>query len=153
MNQNKTELAVAALCNGTVIDRIPSNSLFKAVELLGIADMANAVTIGNNLDSAKLGKKGIIKVADVEFDQAVLSRIALLAPNAVVNTIRDFSVVDKHEVVLPDEIVGIVRCGNPKCISNHEPMPTRFAVISREPVEIRCQYCNHSVAGDKAQLL
>lgn len=153
MNQNKTELAVAALCNGTVIDRIPSHSLFKAVELLGIADMDSAVTIGNNLDSRKLGKKGIIKVADVEFDQAVLSRIALLAPNAVVNTIRDFNVVNKHEVVLPDEIVGIVRCANPKCISNHEPMPTRFSVISRKPVEIRCHYCNHSVAGNKAQLL
>lgn len=153
MNQNKTELAVAALCNGTVIDRIPSHALFKAVQLLGIEDMPNAVTIGNNLDSAKLGKKGIIKVADLEVDQNTLNRIALIAPNAVVNTIRDFTVVDKSEVELPDEIVGIVRCNNPKCISNHEPMPTRFCVVSRNPVEIRCHYCNHSVAGDKAALI
>lgn len=153
MTDNKKELAVAALRNGTVIDRIPSSALFKAVELLGIAGMDTNVTIGNNLDSKKIGKKGIIKVADVEFPETVLNRIALIAPSAVVNTIRDFNVIAKRPVELPDTIVGIVRCGNPKCISNNEPMPTKFHVVSREPVVIRCHYCNHTVEGDKAQIL
>lgn len=150
---DKKELAVAALSSGTVIDRIPSKALFKAVQLLGIAEMDTAVTIGNNLDSKKLGRKGIIKVADVTFPEAVLNRIALIAPSAVVNTISDFNVVDKRPVVLPDTITGIVRCGNPKCISNNEPMATKFHVVSRQPVVIRCHYCNHTVEGDKAQIL
>lgn len=91
-------------------------------------------------------------MADVEFDQATLDRIALLAPTAVVNTIRDYNVVEKHPVTLPDTITDIVRCANPKCITNNEPMATRFHVVSREPVTIRCHYCNHTVSGDKAQL-
>ena len=62
---NKTELAVAALRNGTVIDHIPSDALFKCVKILGLADTTHRLTIGNNLNSERLGKKGIIKVADI----------------------------------------------------------------------------------------
>lgn len=149
----KKELAVAALRNGTVIDHIPSSAVFKAVKILGIENLGNAVTIGYNLDSKKLGTKGIIKVADVEFDEATLNRIALIAPNAVVNIIRDFSVTEKRPVALPDTITGIVKCANPKCITNNEPMSTRFHVISRDPVEIRCHYCNHVVSGKDAKVL
>lgn len=153
MPNNKKELAVAALRNGTVIDRIPSSVLFQAVRLLGIEKLDRHVTIGNNLDSKKLGTKGIIKIADTEFAEDVLNRIALIAPSAVVNTIRDFEVVDKRQVKLPDTIVGIVKCSNPKCITNNEPMQTKFEVIKNDPVEIRCHYCNHTVAGKDAQIL
>ena len=152
MNTAKKELAVAALRNGTVIDHIPSTALFKVVKLLGIESVDTHVTIGNNLDSRLMGSKGIIKIADVFFPEETLNRIAIIAPGAVINIIRDFEVVEKHHVELPDEIVGIVRCGNPKCITNNEPMATRFHVVSREPVTIRCHYCNHTVSGDKAQL-
>lgn len=148
----KKELAVAALQNGTVIDHIPSSAVFKAVKILGIETLDTHVTIGNNLSSGKLGTKGIIKVADVEFPESTLNRIALIAPCAKVNIIRDFEVVEKHSVVLPDTIVGIVRCGNPKCITNNEPMKTRFEVIDRENVTIRCHYCGHAIASDKAQI-
>lgn len=152
MNEKK-ELAVAALRAGTVIDHIPSSQLFKAVRILGIEDLDTSVTIGNNLRSAKLGTKGIIKVADVEYDEATLNRIALIAPTAVVNIIRDFNVVEKKPVVLPRTITGIVKCANPKCITNNEPMATRFHVVSDKPVVIRCHYCNHTVDGDQAKLL
>lgn len=150
---DKKELAVAALRNGTVIDHIPASAVFKAVKILGIEKLKDAVTIGFNLDSKKLGRKGIIKVADVVFDEATLNRIALIAPNAVVNIIRDFNVVEKRPVQLPDTITGIVRCANPKCITNNEPMATRFHVVSRDPVEIRCHYCNHTVSGKDAKTI
>ena len=104
MTTNKKELAVAALQNGTVIDHIPSSMLFKAVKILGIENIQSHVTIGNNLESRKLGKKGIIKVADVLFPETTLNRIALIAPNAKVNIIRDFEVVEKHKVLLPNTI-------------------------------------------------
>ena len=153
MSTIKKELAVAALRNGTVIDRIPSSVLFQAVKLLGIEKLDHHVTIGNNLESKKIGTKGIIKIADVEFPEDVLNRIALIAPSAVVNTIRNFEVVEKRQVKLPDTICGIVRCDNPKCITNNEPMTTRFSVVCDDPVVIRCHYCNHTVAGKDAQIL
>ncbi len=152
MQQNNTELAVAALCNGTVIDHIPSDALFKCVKILGLADMQHQLTIGNNLKSGKLGKKGIIKVADTFFPEADLNRIALIAPTAVVNIIRDYEVVEKRQVELPRSIRGIVKCGNPKCITNNEPMETVFEAVDDKPGYIRCHYCNHTVANDKANL-
>ena len=152
---DKKELAVAALKNGTVIDHIPSETLFKVVKILGLEEIPNMVTISKNLDSKRLGKKGIIKVADIEFDTAVIDRIALIAPTAVVNVIRDYEVVDKHPVKLPTKVVNIVRCSNPKCITNNEPMQTRFTVMSgdgeRETV-LRCDYCNHAIGARKAQI-
>lgn len=153
MNNSKKELAVAALQNGTVIDHIPSSALFKAVRILGIEDLDTAITIGYNLQSNKLGKKGIIKVANVEFDEAALNRIAIIAPTAVVNVIRDFEVAEKRQVSLPDTLVGIVKCANPKCITNNEPMATKFHVVSHDPVVIRCHYCNHAVSGKDAEVL
>lgn len=152
MKEDKKALAVAALRHGTVIDHIPSEALFKAVKILGLESTPHAVTIGCNLTSSKLGSKGIIKVADVIFDDDTLNRIALIAPTAVVNIIRDYEVVEKHQVSLPETIVGIVRCANPKCITNNEPMRTKFCVDSTEPVVIRCHYCNHSVAGADARV-
>lgn len=146
----KKELAVAALQNGTVIDHIPSAALFKAVRILGIEELDTSVTIGNNLQSKKLGRKGIIKVADVFFPEATLNRIALIAPSAVVNIIRDYEVVEKFPVTLPDNIVGIVTCNNPKCITNNEPMPSRFTVVDRDDVTIRCHYCGHTVKSTEA---
>lgn len=154
MTNEKKELAVAALRRGTVIDHIPSSSVFKAVQILGLEDMEHAVTIGYNLASKKLGSKGIIKVADKMFPQSVLDRIAIIAPTAVVNIIEDYDVVEKRPVALPDTIVGIVRCSNPKCITNNEPMLTKFDVISREPdTLIRCRYCNHTYSGAEAKIL
>ena len=153
MNEKK-ELAVAALKNGTVIDHIPSPALFQAVKILDIKHLTSNVTIGYNLNSKKLGLKGIIKVADVEFPEDVLNRIAIIAPTAVVNTIRDYEVAEKRPVVLPDTITGIVKCPNAKCITNNEPMATKFHVVQRAPkVVIRCHYCNHAIDGDKAQIL
>ena len=137
----KKELAVAALENGTVIDHIPSDQLFKVVDLLDIKSLTGSVTIGYNLTSALMGKKGIIKIADVVLPEAVLNRIALIAPHAVVNVIKDYDVVEKHEVTLPDELIDVVKCNNPKCITNNEPMRTRFHVIDRDHTVLRCHYC------------
>ena len=144
----KEELAVAALKNGTVIDHIPTESLFKVVDLLGIKNLKNSVTIGFNLDSKKCGKKGIIKIADVFFHEDTLNRIALVAPNAKINIIRDYEVVDKHTVSLPDDVYDMVKCSNPKCITNNEPMKTHFHVINKESIVLKCHYCERAVEKD-----
>lgn len=152
MTSQKKELAVAALENGTVIDHIPDSTLFKCVKILGLENLDSTLTIGNNLHSSRMGRKGIIKVADVFFPEDVLNRIALIAPDAVVNTIRGYEVVEKRVVTLPAEIRGIVKCDNPKCITNNEPMATVFTVVEDKPGHIRCHYCNHTVANDKANI-
>ena len=153
MKTEKKELAVAALRNGTVIDHIPAGGVFRAIRILGIENLDSSVTIGNNLHSNRLGRKGIIKVADTEFSPETLNRIAIIAPTAVVNTIRDYEVVKKQPVKLPDTLVGIVKCNNPKCISNNEPMATRFHVIDHDKVVLRCHYCNHTVDSDHVKIL
>lgn len=152
MTADKTELAVAALENGTVIDHIPNHALFECVKILGLEKLNSTLTIGNNLQSSRMGSKGIIKVAEVFFPEDVLNRIALIAPNAIVNTIRDYNVVEKKIVQLPQRIVGIVKCDNPKCITNNEPMQTVFTQVEDKPGHIRCHYCNHTVANDRATI-
>ena len=125
MNEKK-ELQVAALKNGTVIDHIPSDKLFTVVSLLNIKDMDSNVTIGYNLESKKLGKKGIIKIADKFFTDEEINRISVVASNIKLNVIRNYAVVEKKEAIMPDELKGIVKCNNPKCITNNEPMQTWF---------------------------
>lgn len=145
-------MAVAALCNGIVIDHIPCQSLFKVVNLLGLEGMENSVTIGNNLDSGSMGRKGIIKIADVDLPEETLNRIAVIAPHAVINVIRDYEVVNKHAVELSEELIDIVKCNNPKCISNNEPMRTRFHVVDHEHNTLRCHYCERIVLQSEINL-
>ena len=149
----KKELQVAALENGTVIDHIPSEKLFTVVSLLGIQEMNNNITIGFNLASKKLGKKGIIKVADRFFTNEEINRIAVVAPNVKLNIIRNYEVVEKREVVLPDELPGIVKWANPKGITNNEPMPTRFHVIDKDNCIIKCHYCEKEQRREEIEVV
>ena len=149
----RKELQVAALENGTAIDHIPTEAVFKVVSLLQLQKLDNRITIGNNLRSNKMGKKGIIKVSDKFFREDELNRIALIAPNVNLNIIKEFEVIEKKKVTLPDEIVEIVKCNNPKCITNNEPMKTRFHVIDKEKVELQCHYCEVKIKKEEIVLL
>ncbi len=150
--ENKKEMQVAALKNGTVIDHSPSDKLFTVVSLLGLEHMTNNITIGNNLDSKLLGKKGIIKIANKFFSNDEINRIAVVAPNVRMNIIRDYEVVEKRQLQLPDELIGIVKCSNQKCITNNEPMPTRFHVIDKDNCVIKCHYCEKEQHRDEIHL-
>ena len=138
---NKKELKVSAIKEGTVIDHIPARDLFKVIKILQLENCREQITFGTNLESKKLGRKGIIKIANKFFKQEEINKIALIAPQANLNIIKDYQVVEKKKVELPDEIEGIVKCYNPKCITNHENVRTRFTVISREPLRLKCHYC------------
>jgi aspartate carbamoyltransferase regulatory subunit len=153
MKNNKTELLVAALENGTVIDHIPSELVFTIASLLELDKLSSGVTIGYNLNSKKLGKKCIIKVADKFFTDEEISRLSIVAPNVVLNIIRNFDVVEKKEVIIPDELHGIVRCGNPKCITNNEPMGTFFHVIDKTEGILKCHYCEKEQNKSEVKLV
>ena len=149
----KEELQVVALKNGTVIDHIPSDKLFTVVSLLGLKNSESTITIGNNLPSKKLGKKGLIKVADRFFTDEEISRLSVVAPNVKLSIIRDYEVVEKKEVIMPDVVKGIVKCGNPKCITNNEPMTTIFHVICKENGILKCHYCEKEQNKEAVKLL
>ena len=134
-------LKVSAIKNGTVIDHIPANSLFNVISILRLENCQEMITFGANLDSDKLDKKAIIKVANRYFKDYEVDKISLIAPNAKLNTIKDYDVVEKREVEIPDSIKGIAKCFNPKCITNHEHIITRFNVVNKSPIELKCMYC------------
>ena len=139
---NRKELVVSALENGTVLDHIPVENVYKALRILNLKGIENQITIGINLNSKQHGKKGIIKIADKFFEDNELNRLALLAPEATVNVIRDFKVVEKKKVELPKEIFGIAKCRNPKCVTNHQPITTRFTVnVKGNETSLLCHYC------------
>ena len=153
MNDDKKAMQVSALCNGTVIDHIPADKLFAVVNLLNIHEMKHNVTIGNNLDSKKLGKKGLIKIADRFFTDDEINKISIVAPNVVLNTIRDYKVIEKREVKMPDEIHNLIKCNNLNCITNNEPMATHFYVANRDTHTLKCRYCEKEVNINDVKLL
>ncbi|MCR4612982.1 MAG: aspartate carbamoyltransferase regulatory subunit [Bacteroidaceae bacterium] len=141
MDTTKKSLQVAAIENGTVIDHIPTDKVFTIASLLQLDRCNDQVTIGNNLDSGRMGSKGIIKIANRFFSDAEISRLAAVCPNIRLCIIRDYEVVEKRIASLPDEFVGIVRCANPVCITNNEPMKTVFYVTDKEQGVVKCRYC------------
>lgn len=147
------QLKVSAIKEGTVIDQIPAKSLFKVIDILRLNESTTQITFGTNLESVKLGHKAIIKVADMFFADEEVNKIALIAPHAKLNIIKDYEVVEKRTVEIPEKIKGIVKCFNPKCITHTEHMPTQFSLISNEPLEIKCHYCEKHMDKDQIEML
>ena len=150
---NKKERLVAAIENGTVIDHIPAEKTFQVASLLELMDLKSIVTIGNNYASKKVGRKGIIKVEKKFFTDEEISRLSVVAPNVVLNIIKDYEVVEKKTVEIPDELRGIVKCKNPKCVTNNEPMQTVFHVVDKTNGMLRCHYCDVEQEIDNVELL
>ena len=137
----KKELQVRAIKNGTVIDHIPADLLFKVINILELDKCSTSVTIGNNYKSDMLGKKGIIKIAEKFFEAEEINKISLIAPKVKFNIIKDYQVVEKSVVEAPNKVEGIVKCMNPKCITNIEEVNTKFKVVNSSPITLKCHYC------------
>jgi aspartate carbamoyltransferase regulatory subunit len=136
------ELVVSALENGTVLDHIPAENVYKALDILNLKGIENQITIGINLTSKAQGKKGIIKIENKFFEDDELNKLALLAPNATINIIRNFKVVEKKKIVMPEEVIGVAKCMNPKCVTNHQPIKTRFKVKAKgQEISLLCHFC------------
>ena len=152
MEMNKKKRLVAAIENGTVIDHIPAEKTFQVVNLLELQNLSTPVTIGYNFSSSKVGCKGIIKVSDKFFTDDEISRLSVVAPNIILNIIHDYEVVEKKQVITPDELHGIVKCNNPKCITNNEPVSTIFNVVDKVAGTLKCHYCDKEQQMDKVEL-
>jgi len=141
MNKEQRHLSVTAIENGTVIDHIPANNVFKVLRILDLENNNNMVLIGDNLDSKKYGKKCIIKVSNTYFDANEINKISLVATSATFIEINNFEVVTKKQIEVPDQIHTIVKCFNPNCITNVESVPSWFTVVDKEQMRLLCHYC------------
>jgi aspartate carbamoyltransferase regulatory subunit len=146
------KLNVTAIRHGTVIDHIESSATFQVASILQVEDETNIVLVGVQLESKRLGKKGLIKIEDRRLTPDEVNKIALIAPRATLNIISDFQVVEKFKVELPERIERIVRCNNPNCITNKEDIQTKFDVVKKAPLSLRCNYCERVVKRDNMLL-
>lgn len=133
---------VFAIKEGTVIDHIRAGKALKIIEILKLDSNNKIVTLGLNFPSKALRKKDIIKVEKKELTPEEANRVAILAPQATINIIKDFKVIKKFKVHIPPLVEKLLVCPNPKCISNHENMDTCFSVINQKQlVKVKCKYC------------
>ncbi len=141
-NPKRKELNVSAIKNGTVIDHISLGKVLQVVKILGLENFADQIYLGANLESKKYGKKGIIKVANCYFKDEDINRIALVSPTATIIEIRDYEIIKKFNVQIPEAVTGIVNCINPKCITNNQNVSTRFKVTTSDNrLRLKCHYC------------
>ncbi len=150
MSDKRKELIVSAISNGTVIDHIPTEKVFQVIKILGLDKLPNPLYFGVNLESKKFGSKGIIKVSDKYFEHVEINKIALVAPSATLIEIKDYEVVSKSTVEIPEKVDRIVKCFNPNCITNKEEVPTRFEVLYDEEnnIKLACHYCEKNTSKE-----
>jgi aspartate carbamoyltransferase regulatory subunit len=151
------DFAIAPIRNGTVIDHITAGQALNVLKILNVNEgtINSTISVGMHVTSQKNnGFKDIIKIEDRELDKTALDKIALISPNARISIIRDFVVAEKRSVHIEDHIYGIAKCSNPHCITNMgEPIQTEFVVVSRDPVSLRCAYCDRSLVNISDNLL
>jgi len=149
----RKELKVSAIENGSVIDHIPPHRVFQVIKILNLSEYDGQLLIGTNLESRKMGKKGIIKINNKFFKSDEINKIALVAPTATLIVIKNFKVTEKKKVEIPDKIEKIVKCFNPNCITNNEDIPTQFTVMEKSELKLRCHYCEKITAKNNIAFL
>lgn len=144
------KLRIKTIRNGVVIDHIRQGRALDVLRIMGIyGDFADAITLAMNVPSKNLGRKDIVKVENRNIDTAEINKIAIIAPEATINTILEYKVTKKEKVSLPDSLVGIIKCPNPQCITNkeREPIKSVFEVTEKDPLVLCCKYCEREITA------
>ena len=149
----KKEVSVSAIKDGTVIDHIPSNATLKVVDILDLKGIRSIISVATNLNSKKMGKKGIIKIGGKDLTKEEVDKIALIAPDATVNIIKNYNVKEKIKVTIPSTINKIIKCSNPNCVTNNEKVATKFSVLNKDPLKVKCHYCERDMDKEDISLL
>ena len=144
MNNEKKMRMVSALECGTVIDHLPGEAVLKLLSALRL-DKEQMVSVGINFKSKTLTQKGFIKLNERYLNEEELNKVAIIAPDATLNVIENYDVVEKKKIELRRIENGLICCNNPKCITNHENIFTQFTIVHKDPLTLRCHYCERSV--------
>lgn len=131
------------ITNGTVIDHIKAGHSRKLLDIIGSGD--DIVTIGVNFESAKYGRKDILKFDNKNLSDKEIALVSILFPEASISIIRNGHVLEKKKHTKPAIIEGIIACPNPKCISNNEEVTTMFHTSP----SFLCLYCERTVRFDE----
>lgn len=140
------QMGISAIQNGTVIDHIKTENTLKVLRILKLRD--EKIMVGVNFDSKKLGKKGLIKISDKILDMDELNKITFVSPYASITIIKDFKIVKKSKLTFPNEFIGVAKCINPNCITNHENIKSYFITIKQSPTLVKCKYCEKIFGND-----
>lgn len=149
--KNKKERQIAQIKNGTAIDHIAAGKSLDVLRILGIDGNSDiTMRLARGVPSKRYGRKDIVMIDGRELIPEETNKIALIAPNATINIIRDSKVVAKSKVELPDTIEGIIKCQNPSCISNDrkEPIISKFITENGETLRFRCYFCEKIIQGN-----
>jgi len=149
----KKELSISAIKDGSVIDHIPSNETFEVAKILDLKGIRSTISVAANLPSKQMGKKGIVKIGGKYLTQEEVNKIAIIAPHATVNIIENYKVKKKLNVSIPEKIIKIIKCSNPNCITNVEKSETKFYVLNKEPLKVRCHYCERDMKKEDMLIL
>ncbi len=147
------EFRVYAIKQGTVIDHIPDGKGVAIIDLLNLKSWKKIVTLGMSFPSKRLGRKDIVKIEGKELNPNEANKIAIIAPTATINIIRNFKLARKSQVEIPEVIDGIVKCANPSCITNHDHARTKFYLESAKPLLLHCHYCERYLSEAEITLL
>ncbi|MBY9005750.1 MAG: aspartate carbamoyltransferase regulatory subunit [Candidatus Lokiarchaeota archaeon] len=141
---SQTNLRIDRIHEGTVIDHIDAGYALTILNLTGLDESPNLMTIGVNVSSKKYKKKDIIKIENVFLDKIQMQMISILSPNATISLIENDTVIKKESVNLPKVIKKLLACQTKTCISNSqkEPIETEFSVLEEKPLKIQCIFCD-----------
>lgn len=143
-SSDKPTLKIKPIKDGTVIDHIRVNKSLHVLKILDLPNPENKnITIAMNVSSNEINRKDILKVENRELKTDELDQVALIAPEATINIIRDYKIIKKDKISLKEEINSIIKCTNSKCITNNpnEPISSKFSIINKSPIIVRCYYC------------
>jgi len=130
--------------SGIVIDHIPAGDGVRILEILERDSLMKnvPVTFGMNYQSNKLGAKDMIKIQKDDLCERTIQHISLVSPGVTIKRIRDFEVVEKVSVQPPHELINLLKCLNPGCITQNEPgLKTKFILTDPARNQVTCEYC------------
>lgn len=156
MSVEETQLLIRRIKEGTVIDHIRAGEALRVLQILGITGKeGEIVSVAMNVPSSKIGKKDVLKVANRFLKIDETDKLALIAPQATVNIIKNYKVSEKRKVELPSVFKGILRCPNPTCVSNlsHEPITPTIDVVDKDTPFLKCRFCQRLITPDETVLI
>jgi aspartate carbamoyltransferase regulatory subunit len=156
LSAEEQQLLIRRIKDGTVIDHVRAGEALRVLQILGITGKeGELVSVAMNVPSSKLGKKDVVKVANRFLKTEETDKLALIAPQATANIIKNYKVSAKHRVELPDVFKGILKCPNPTCVSNlpSEPIVPTIDVVDKEAPLLKCRFCQRLIIPSETVLV
>ncbi len=144
----KDDIRLMPISNGTVLDHLPVGAALKIVEILKLDKAKDAVTVAINTESARRGRKDLVFIEGKALTKKEIDRIGLIADHGTMNIIKNKEVKRKEKISLPKQATGLIKCINPKCITNIEKLATKFS-LTEKPLKAKCHYCEKTISEEE----